>query len=533
MSNPNDELFSALNKLDEFAKISSKEQSPFEEVKELLQALFFSEYRKEKMEKRSQVKKELIASIGIIKTYLPLVEKYRHGTPEEQKLADLVTRIIANYNEAVKKFSEPNEIAAFTIENHPRVAYLRGSAKENGKIDKLFSKRPPPKHPPSKEEIDTLKMKAIRLIESEECFKDSLIESIKDKTLGDMQEIATDGKTVTLMQTWSELPGEVHRIVGAFKREPKHSIPIKDSFKLFLESVQPGHPYPPQRMGWSLSHWLIPSSVIWIDQIPLLKPLLERKKRAAEGLLPNGTLNLRARKLYRCKKSLFDASRLEYLAFHQELAHSIVRASVYKEEKGFHRVINHFFENLAQLAAPFEAFSQSSADLNRIFIEAPFEKIEEIRLSGKFKDLFALYDAERAQHLRHYADTPVLEEPFEAAKKEYLLHLGPLIGDAAALLLKLQLSEKLKAKPPPLSDFELKIQAAAYKHLLDFLDELESQSNMDDPHEREAIRQRMRLEIGSEIELFSLDSFEGIDPFLQELTEETVSYFHARFYAGS
>lgn len=534
MSKPNEELLRALGKLEEFTQNNLKEQTRFEEIKDLLQTLFFSRYRIKKERKERHLHKELIKSVSIIKSYLPLIDKYRRGNPEEQKFADLITRTIDRYNEAILSLPHEKKVERLTIESGPRVAYQRLHSDQGHKIDMrkinaVFNTQRPPTQPPSQEEVDTLKMKAIRLIESETGFKEALIETFKDQE-GSLQEIESDGKTVTLMQTWSELPGEVHRIVGAFKREARHSIPIKDSFKIFLESVQPGHPYPPQHMGWSLSHWLIPSSVLWIDQIPLLQPILERKKKMAEALLPKGPKNLRARKLYRFKKMAFDENPNEYLAYHQELAHAIVRASPYGDEDLFHKVINPYYEALAKLEAPFDALCRTSEELTRVFIDAPFEKIEEFRLKGEITNLFEKYREERDKQKHLWQEQALEDTPFDKARKEYLLQMGPLFGEAAALLLEVQLSEKLDAKPPPLSDFELKVQACAFKHLIDFLEELEDESDLDNPHEKTALKARMRMELQAEIELFSLPSFEQIDPFLQELTEETVSYFHARFH---
>lgn len=535
MSSPNEELLRALEKLEEFTQNNLKERTRFEEIKDLLQTLFFTRYRIKKESKERYVHSELIRSVSTIKSYLPLIDQYRHGNPEEQKFAALVTRTIERYNEAILASPNEKKVEKLTIESGPRIAYQRLHSDQGHKIDmkkiySVFKMQKPPSRLPSQEEVDTLKMKAIRLIESESGFKEALIETFKDQESGSLQEIESDGKTVTLMQTWTELPGEVHRIVGAFKREARHSIPIKDSFKIFLESVQPGHPYPPQHMGWSLSHWLIPSSVLWIDQIPLFRPLLERKKKMAEALLPKGPKNLRARKLYRLKKIAFDESPNEYLTYHQELAHAIVRASPYGDEELFHKVINPYYEAIAKQQAPFDALCHTSEELTRVFIDLPFEKIEELRLKGEQAHLFEKYQAERERQKQLWVEQTIDDSPYDKVRKNYLLQMGPLFGEAAALLLQVQLSEKLNARPPPLSDFELKIQACAFKHLIDFLEELEDESDLDNVHEQTALKARMRMELQAEIELFSLPSFEQIDSLLQNLTEETISYFHARFH---
>lgn len=531
---PDDQLLKALGKLEEFTQENLREHTRFEEIKDLLQMLFFKEYRLKKEHEERRTQKELIHSVGVIKTYLPLIDKYRHGTAEEQKFADLITRTIERYNEAIFQSPFVKTMKSLTIEATPRVAYQRLHSDQEHKIDMrkintVFRAQKPAPSLLSQEEADTLKMKAIRLIESESGFKEALIETFREQDKGRSEVIDSDGKTVTLMQTWSELPGEVHRIVGAFKREARHSIPIKDSFKIFLESTQPGHPYPPQHMGWSLSHWLVPSSVLWIDQLPLLGPILERKKKMATALLPKGPKNLWARKLYRLKKIAFEENPNEYLTYQQELAHAIVQASPVEDGNFFHQVIKPFFGALEHDEAPFEALCRTNEELNRVFIDLPYEKIEELRLSGHQDNLFKLYQQERELQEKAWSEHFEEKTFFDVVKKNYLLRMGHLLGDAAMLLLQLQLSEKLRERPPLLSDFELKIQACAFKHLLDFLDELENESHLDNTSQKGAMKERMRLEIQSEIALF-MAPFEEIDRTLQELTEESISYFHARFH---
>lgn len=531
MSNPNEELLKALDKLEAFTQENLKNPTRFEEVKDILQTLFFSEYRKEKQTKEQTVKKELFKSIGLVKTYLPLIDKYRQGSPEEQRFAETITQTIDRYNKAVTSRPKAEESEErLTIEPYTKIAYKKMESSAGKKIEALFKNKRAPETPPSQQELDTLKMKAIRLIESDSTFQEALLETIKGRGTGSSEEIAVDGNTVTLMQTWSELPGEIHRIVGAFKRESKHSIPIKDSFNVYLESTQSGHPFSSQHMGWALSHWLVPSTVLWMEQIPLLRPIIDRKKKTAQDLLPKGKKNIRARKIYRLKKIIFEESKLEFLTFHQELAHAICRASPEQDEDGY-KFINRFYEELAQHNNAFEALAHTNDEINRIFVEVPFEKIEEMRLSGSNDELFNAYEHERHYLENLYVDTAPEKTPFEKVRKEYIHFMGCLQGNAAFLLLKLQLSEKLFQKPPPISDFELKIQACAYKHQLEFLDELDETSNLDDLNEKAALKIRMRMEIQSEIELFATPYFEDIDPFLQELTEETVSYFHARFHS--
>lgn len=518
MSNKDDELKKALDQLEAFKEASEKKESRLDKIADLVQGFFSSDYKEKKAELLAEVKKELIKSIGVIKTYLPLLDKYREGTPEQRKLAEFALKTIEDYNQVL---SAKEEGSSLKIEVHPSVQKFKTS-----QIDDLF-KSNKSHAPSSQEERDTLRMKAIRLIESQMGPREE-----GSKVEGEIAQVNEEGKMVTLVQTWSELPGEITRIVGAFRRESNHSIPIKDSFQLYLESIQPGHPYPPQNMGWSLSHWLVPSSVLWIDQIPLLKPILERKKQAAIDLLPKGKKNLRARRYYRFKKDLFENLKLEYLSFHQELAHSIVRSHPLADDAS-HDIINRFYEYLGQESDAFELLSQTNDKLNRLFIDTPFETVEEIRInhldnrffeSDKEKSLLSLSEQYRTARESLTFDE---KEPI----RSYLSMMGNILGDSAQNLMMMQLSEKLQIKPPHLSDFDLKIQAASFKHLIEFLDELDLEMDLMNPHEKEAMIARMRTSIHAEIELFDASDFDKIDPYLQELVDETVSYFHAQYHA--
>ncbi|MCB1113423.1 MAG: hypothetical protein KDK62_01570 [Chlamydiia bacterium] len=532
MANPNEEILRALNHLEAYTEMASRNVSRFEEIKDRIQWLFFSEYREEKTTQELKVQKELIKSIGLIKQYLPLIEKYKKGSEEERKFANTVIETIERYNQTVENKSTEDAPSKLKIDWTRHIAHIKSGDAENKKTQKIFFSRSLSKVPPSQLEKDTLKMKAIRMIETDPDFQESLLETLKDSDAGINEEIESDGNMVKLMQTWSALPGEVHRIIGSFRRESERSIPIKDSFQVFLESKQTGHPYPAQHMGWALSHWLIPASAIWIDHIPLLEPLLKRKKQLAEELLPKGKKNLKARNLFRLKKQLFEEGRLEFLTFHQELSHAIVLACPNTDETTNYRVINHFFEQLIQEPSPFLELSKVNEELNHIFIDVPYEIVEELRLQGAQANLFDRLDKEFKTTAEVWDASSSETTPYDKAKKAYLKLMGFTLGHAALLLLKLHLSEKLKLKPPPLSDFELKVQAAAYKHLIEFLEEMEEPAALSDPHEHAALKLRMKMEVQSEIELFSAPSFEDIDPFLQELVEETVGYFHARWHSS-
>lgn len=509
--NPDEELKRALDNLEAFSEAAAKKGTPFEKVSDLVQTLFSSSYNKKKAEIKAQVKLELIKSIRFIKTYFPLIDRYREGTPEQRKLAELAICTIEKYN---RSLIPSDDFSDLKIEEMAKVQTFK-----SGAIDDFFKGQKISEEHLLPSERDTLKMKAIRLIENH--GGSELAQDLNKHS--ELSKLEREGKEIILMQTFSELPGEVTRILGAFRRENVHSIPIKDSFKIYLESIQPGHPYPMQHMGFSLSHWIVPSTLLWIDQAPLLKPIIERKKQAALDLLPKGSKNSKARRLYRFKKNHFDERKLEYLSFHKELSHSLIKAHPLTDDS-HHEIVSSFFNHLESLDNPSDILSKTHETLNRHYIDQPFEKMEELRFSLSLDD----DRSKREEILRsNYKKARQCSIDCESPIKEYLELMGKIIGDSAEKLLTLQISEKVKIKPPVLSDFDLKIQAASIKHLLEFLDELDSEI------EQDKLIEQMRAQIHSEIELFMSPSFEEINPLLQELVEEIVSYYHAQFHTAS
>ena len=507
--NPDEELKRALDNLDAFSDAASKKGTHFEKVSDLVQTLISSSYNKKKAEIKAQVKAELIKSIRFIKTYYPLIDRYKEGTPEQQRLAELALNTIEKYN---RSLIPTEDFSDLKIEEMAKVQTFK-----SGAIDDFFKGQKISEELLLPSERDTLKMKAIRLIENH--GGRDLAQDLKNSELSKVEQ---EGNQIILMQTFSELPGEVTRIVGAFRRENVHSIPIKDSFKIYLESIQPGHPYPMQHMGFSLSHWIVPSTLLWIDQAPLLKPIIERKKQIALDLLPKGSKNSKARRLYRFKKNHFDERKLEYLSFHKELSHSLIKAHPLTDDS-HHEIVTRFFNHLETLENPSDILSQTHEMLNRQYIDMPFEKMEELRFSLSLND----ERSKREEILKsNYKNARVCAFDCDSPIKEYLELMGKIIGDSAEKLLTLQISEKVKIKPPVLSDFDLKIQAASIKHLLEFLDEMDSEI------EQDKLIEQMRAQIHSEIELFMSPTFEDIDPHLQELVDEIVSYYHAQFHTN-
>lgn len=528
---PREELLRALDKLEDFMGAESRELSLLERTVDILQGLLRPEYNAQKAMKKARVKKDLIKSISLIKSYLPLIDRYQKGTSDQRKIYETVFRTIERYNASLIG----NALGAdLKIDTTPTVSYqkISTSAQLDQKIESLYHARTITSNPQlSQFEVDTLKMKMIAFESKQGLDKLPLDESIASET----SQATVDDKTVTVFKTWNHLPGEVLGVIGNFRREKTRSIPI--ALDTFIESFQPGHPYPQQHMGWSLSHWLIPSAVLWIDQIPLFRPIFERKIKAGKALLPRGEKNPFARKMYQFKRQVFDENKAEYLHFHHELSAAIFKANPHYADLKKQDAITKFYETLSTHPHPFEELSQTNTLLNQVFIETPFEKVEEmwlIRFDPALADpdkqkrqdaLSQLYKKTRKKEIDDF-----LTKETDPIRCSYLMTMGELLGDSAESLLTLQLSEKIGIKPPMLSDFDLKIQACTFKHLIEFLDELDEEVDLDNPEEVHHLKEKMRMQIQSEIELFNSRTFDETDPFLQELVDEVVSYFHARFH---
>ncbi len=320
----------------------------------------------------------------------------------------------------------------------------------------------------SKQEIDAFRMKAITLLKTHGIRFKSIADQLQIVKHTPIQAVA-EASIVSLSQVFHTFPGEMIELRGSFKREAggrSYSIPIPDSFRLTPRSMQTGFPHPSQYNGWALSDALISPSPR--QNHPLLKGLLKKKRTIAEALHPDGNLILRAKELLQQKGEAFERDRDQLLDLHCQLCLAILNAAPANIiPEGAQEAITQFYDMLKKIPNVYEYLSFVNNWIVDFFISQPFAKLalkeKEEEASKAFEEETALSINRLKEQITH---SHIDEEKRALA---YILCMGQLLGNPAQYIILHDRSEF----PQLLSDYELRIQASAYKQLQEFILELE------------------------------------------------------------
>ena len=195
---------------------------------------------------------------------------------------------------------------------------------------------------PAKQELDAFRMKAITLLKQHEIRFTSLTDQlhmIREVPIVMIENTsfskAFAENIIAMQQTISPFPGETIELQGAFQRNSQshsRSVPIPHSFHITTKSRQTGYPHPSQHHGWALSHTLIPAG----------HPLIAKMDDIARQLIPEESLNIKAKELLKIKQHCFNSNVDEFLEMHKQMNQAMLKIAHVKE----HQVLDHFFENL-------------------------------------------------------------------------------------------------------------------------------------------------------------------------------------------
>lgn len=445
-------------------------------------------------------KNKILSAVKTLQRYQFLIAKFSQGTPEEQELAASAVDMITHYNASItnKKLNPifpEKELSAFLhrIEIPPPIAICDN----HKKISHAFLNNRSTNSNPLPEEIDIMRLKAASMLKSQKIHFTSISETlalVHKAPINVLMEKQSSVATVTLMIR--PLPGTTLHIVGSFQRTMQKSIPIANSFKIIVESIQNGFPRASQYTGWSLSDALIPLFPHHLEKLSILQSIFKRKMEAALELLPNGKLTSRAANLHGVRHRLF----MNHVHLHIEAHHRLAKAifmsapSDSKNEEMSH-AIEIFFSQVAQDEKPFEYISETYQLISDKFITAPFSKLKEEWLEHKVPSLYdsdetvVFSEVTRILHSEFEAQMHFLNEHLQSTStlKEkktigFVIAIGFLLGKASLNIILQHLSETFGFSPPLLNVFEQKVQAAAFKQLTQFLDELESEEELPEKH---------------------------------------------------
>ena len=501
-------------------------------------------------------KDEVLRAVELVNSKRLFIETLKKGNPTEQELAESFTKSIAAYNASCDKRIQScigsNGIARFfsldtkdAKEVPPKIALPQKITVQHHypeecatRISHASTENTFASVPMSKQSAELFHMKALSLLErygiatnpeARDLVKHSPIHA----------SIADDDTTCTLKQTLNLFPGQTVVVMGRSALDPKTlsiSSLFPETFCLTLKSTQTGFPHPSQRTGWALTHQLLPDSPQRVDLLHMVATLFSRKGQAVANLLPQSSLLKKAKTLRTYKGLCFQQHREELLNMHKTLAQSIVQAApATLHPKDAEQTITKFFDALRSHPNPFEWLTETYHLLRECFIVKPHQTLLEAILRGKSTDLGSKFPLTRYHEAKR-----VLDQAFDAAVNEITQHtgsakltnekikfafihcMGTLLGHASKAIILQYLSEDLVYPPPSLTPFENAVQAAAYTHLYDFLNELEMTLGPDYAHSQQAIFEILKKEISTDIRLF-----QNNEPLV--ITQELSSYFQQRY----
>lgn len=561
-------------------KLISSEQSNLQKTISLarcfVSALFSSKAHQQLLDKKGLVQNVVMRAIDVIKRNHLLIEELKKGTPEEQMLAATTLAAIKRYNEVFEQKGSQStdwsqsivrffyKYSGLSVEDSlkdnridlPRVHTIHFESSANApnqKISHAFQSHvsitvPHDKIPEfsavmltnvmadplSKQETDLLRMKANTLLRQHHIKFHSMseaLQAIKDAPI----YTSVDEKTgvATLRLTLTLIPGTAIEIFGAFQRDlntPTHSVPIPEKFQLTIASLHNGFPHPLQYSGWALENGLIPSYPHRLDQMPLFKPVYLRKQEVMKGLLPEGALFEKARELWEVKSKIFNEKSEELLRLHRELSLTFIKEApaAYPNAE---QIVANFFDQLTNRPLAIEYLAKMYQLINEQFISRPHSKLQELCVTRTDTDVAELIKkaradlAEDASFVQEKLLEKIQQTSDEGEKNSlaFVLCMGSILQSSIQSILFQHFSETFGYAPRMLTQFEQKLQVAAYKQLITFLEELNGASVS-----FEVIKQS----IESDIALFQGEDCENLDSLDVQISHEMEVYFNSRYYSS-
>ena len=571
--------------------IIPKSTSGLDKTIDLIGSIFPTS-REKHNEKRLQVQKKLLESIDFLKTHYRTINKFKKGSVEQQEWASWAQKTINRYNTLIAK----SKIAPHSLKERVVQFFYKHSGlsldEEIKKVkidiphdfsvhfDSAHKAGKPPTHLPentsekivsflqhtkmtphklTKQEEELFLMKTISLGKSNmpSGLRNTLTSLIREAPIkttlaspkSHEQSESDSASIISLEQTITAFPGEKITVQGSFKRDarsPVPSVPIPDSFHVSTKSTQTGFPHPSQNTGWSLSNSLIPECPLRLDQLPLFDIIYEKKKKIASALLPEGSLNEKAKLLLKLKTEAFEKQVKTFLDQHQTLSQAIVDSApcspmVSDQAK---EVLKAYFNFLKDREDAYDLLCQTYQVLNALFIDRPYDHLQSEWLEKHNPEIISRDPKASCQACMHILDNELdksKEEVIAHIKNasgeseriilEYLLSFGQIIGTASKAIILQQLSEKIGFPPLLLNDFEQKIQSCTYKQLLAFQEELEMDTNAQSDVFVAKMQELLQHQLEREIILFKAESCDAITDRATAITHELEFYYNARYYS--
>lgn len=491
---------------------------------------------------------KMLQAIELINRHRFLIEKLKAGTVAERLLADEFTRTIDTYNENCNKRIHgyvSNRLTNFFSKHQRKQEMPKIALPKKTTIQCIYPEHPITQRlhtfpitstqsaiPISQQSAELFQMKAIALLERYGIASNSEARaSVKHSPIYTLVE--QDSCVCTLKQTLSLLPGQTITVMGTSELDPKtHAISrlFPETFCLSLESSQTGCPHPLQRAGWTLASQLIPEFPQRIDLLKETAPLFHGKSRAIVELSPQGGLLKRAKELLSLKKRCFNQHAKEFLELHKKLAFAIAKNADREISE-----IDLFFDHVATLNNPFEYLADTSQMIRENFMAEPYHILLDAIIKAKSTGL-----CDHSPEIRYSTAKSLLDQAFisienrisqqkldtqsddERIQLDYISCMGGILKQASKQIVLQYLSEDLVFPPPLLTAFERQLQATAYVHLRDFLNELSPPSGTSNSYSLTEVYENMRKQIEDDFAIFQEEKKLSIP-------DELAEYFQGRY----
>lgn len=564
-SDPNQALQDAIAKLKAFNEENSSTATPsLQKTISLMKSYFKSRLSEKKPEKNWR---DVKRAIDALKSHYRLIEKLQQGTAQEQKLAASAVAAIEQYNAIIETARQKPQSLNARIQHYfleqsgnllpqelskiqlPKNASLQISYTEKGKAPRVscdmanphaakaslkvshLSATMVPISPVtstlphlSRQAVELFQMKAISLIEQHGLLTNTEARSAMRKAHL-QSHIDADPSHCTVSCMLSPFPGHTLTVTGAFERRGEsYALPKNNSFQLTLTSLHTGFPHPPQFTGWALPD-LVPLFPHCLEDMPLFKPLYQKKLALAHALQPHQEAVEKAKVLTRMKKLAAEKHKEQFLALQQQLILTIAKAAGDESDKT-KETITLFFAKLKQVHHFFDYYSETHQIINDSFIARPYAFLETAWLEKRTTPPLAILgdEAEKAKQ-EFLLQRQQAQSDLEKSTCDFILCMGSLLAAPCHRILLQHFSET-RFPPPMLDDFEQKLQISLFRQLKTFLDEMKKDI-VDEEIEKALLEQ-----IQTDIALFEAPSFSAIeesDP-AAPLVSELEAYFNTRHY---
>lgn len=554
-------LREALCKLESYSLEATESISSVSKTISLMRAIFASPFdshqKKHRHQRHPPNKNEVLIAVELINRNRLLIEKLKEGTPAEKELAEQVTKTINAYNESCDKriqgyMSNRQRLTNFFSKSKPDQQILPKIAlPKKVSVQRHYPENVLPKPiqkldsktalsvPLSKQSAELFHMKAIALLERYGIASNP--EARDFVRTSPIHTTCEEGKSIcTLSQTLSLFPGQTIVVMGNSALDPKTQAIrqfLPETFCLSLESTQTGFPHPIQRAGWTLASQLLPDFPQRLDLLNETAELFKRRHQTVTELVQQGDLLKHAKYLLALKKICFDSHAKELLDLHKTFTKNLLNAA--GAETAAYEASERFYLLLSKHPSPFSLLADTSQLLIERFMVKPHQSLLNAIIKGKSTNLGSNH-----AELRYKAAKILLNQAVDLAKQEmnqqtdeaklvdehikfdFIKNVGSLLGDAAKQIFLQYLSEDLVYLPPKLTPFEDRIQAMAYGHLKDFLDELSTPLTGDSTVDQELVYALLKRQISSDIALFN-------DNASSTIPQELTNYFQKRYISLS